>query len=46
MFMVFHVSFALILGFKDEPYDETIIVLNASSFSFYFFLSAMHKFCL
>jgi len=26
MFKVFHVSFALILGIKDEPNDEIIIV--------------------
>jgi len=24
--MLFHVSYALILGLKDEPYDEIIIV--------------------
>jgi hypothetical protein len=26
MFKVFHVSFALILGLKDAPYDDIIIV--------------------
>jgi hypothetical protein len=26
MLTAFHVSFALILGLKDEPYDEDIIV--------------------
>jgi len=26
MLKAFHVSFALILGLKDEPYDEDIIV--------------------
>jgi len=28
MLNIFHVSFALILGLKDEPYDEGIIVIN------------------
>jgi hypothetical protein len=43
MFKVFHASFALISGLKDEPYDDIIIV----SFVFFVVGTARYEvFCL